>query len=74
MAIFTEQELNEQIAEYKKALKACAANKSYSIAGRSYTRQDIPELITALEWLDNQKSELEGNNFPRVRRAVPRDI
>lgn len=64
MAIFTIAELDEQIAAYKAALKAVAVNQEYSIGGRRFTRADLGEIRSTLEWLDAQRSMLANNMSP----------
>lgn len=72
-SIWTREELLEQIALYKKALKACATGQSYTIGSRSLTRQDIAELRDHLNWLTEELAALDGQRGPVfVRGIVPR--
>ena len=73
MAIFTIQELDEQILAYKQALLALAVNQSYKLAGREYVRADLPEIRKTLEFLDHEKSKLTGGSGPKfVKGRVSR--
>ena len=64
MAIFTQEELTEQITAYKAALKALAAAQSYTVStagtSRTYTRADLPEIRNTLEWLQREQRKLNG--------------
>ena len=59
--LWTKQELSEQIAEWKKALKACASGKSYSIDNRTLTRQDVSVIMDTLDKLQAQYLQLSHN-------------
>ncbi len=72
-SIWTREELLEQIALYKNALKACATGQSYTIGSRSLTRQDIAELRYHLNWLQDELAALDGQRGPVfVQGIVPR--
>jgi hypothetical protein len=60
--IFTLTEVNEQIADYKKALMAVSHSQEYRIDGKRMTRADLPQIIKTLEWLDNEKSKIVNNS------------
>ena len=64
--LFTDAELDAQIAAYKKALTALATAQSYQLelAGERQilTRADLPEVRTTLEWLQQQRL---GNTIGR---------
>ena len=73
MAIFTTQELNEQVSAYKQALLALAVNQSYKLAGREYVRADLPEIRKTLQFLDQERSKLTGGSGPKfVKGRVSR--
>jgi hypothetical protein len=74
MAIFTAQELDEQIAAYKQALLALAVSQSYKLAGREYVRADLPEIRETLQFLDQERSKLTGGAGPKfvIGRVVRR--
>ncbi|WP_024333106.1 hypothetical protein [Desulfotignum balticum] len=60
MSLFTETELNEEIARWKAALKAVSLNQSYSIAGRMFTRVDRAEIWAQLKEFEKEKNKLTG--------------
>ncbi len=74
MAIFTIQELDEQISAYKQALLTLAVSQSYKLAGREYVRADLPEIRETLQFLDQEWSNLTGGSGPKfvVGRVVRR--
>ena len=57
--LFTEAELEAQVAAYKKALTALSKAQSYRInlggTERLVTKADLPEIRTTLEWLQKQR-------------------
>lgn len=61
MAIFTLEEIDAQITAYKSALEACSYAQEYSIGARRFTKADLPEIRSTLEWLDSEKSKLTNN-------------
>jgi len=65
MAIFTLQELNEQIAAFKQALLALAVNQSYKLGKREFVRADLPEIRKTLEFLDQERSKLVSGSGPK---------
>lgn len=58
-SVFTEAELDQQIAAYKEALKACASGQSVRMntggVDRLWTSADLPEIRKTLEWLAAEK-------------------
>ena len=65
MSVFTLPEIEDQIAEYKSALKACAGGQSVRMAtpggtDRTWTSADLPEIRATLDWLGKEKSSLLG--------------
>jgi len=73
MAIFTAEELDEEIAGWKAALSAVRTGQSYSIAGRTLTRVNVAEIMQTLRSLDKERQALTGKSGPhfaagRVRR------
>lgn len=72
MSVWTEEELDQQIEEYKRALSACSRAQSYTIAGRTLTRADLPKIRSHLEWLKRQKEVLQGYPGPIKRRGRPK--
>ncbi len=72
-SIWTRQELIEQIALYKEALKACASGASYTIGSRSLTRQDIQDIRDHLDYLAGELSALQNGRGPVIVQArIPR--
>lgn len=65
MAIFTEQELDEQIAAFKEALLALAVNQSYKLGKREYVRADLEEIRKTLKFLDQERSNLRSGAGPK---------
>jgi hypothetical protein len=65
MAIFTVQELDEQISAYKQALLALAVSQSYKMGDRQYVRADLPEIRKTLLFLDQERSKLTGGFGPK---------
>lgn len=60
MSIYTAEELQAEIERWKKALSSCATGKSYTIDGRSLTRQDLPEIRKQLAWFERQLARVNG--------------
>ena len=60
MALYTRQELIAEIASVKAAISACISGKSYTIDGRSLTRQDLDDLRAHLAWLQGQLDAMDG--------------
>lgn len=67
MAIFTQDELLGLKKEWKAAAVACASGRSYSIDGRSLTRQDMSDIIAMLEWIEMQIAGLDGRGSMAAR-------
>ncbi|WP_422862234.1 DUF6148 family protein [Desulfoluna limicola] len=65
MAIFTLQEVDEQIAAFKEALKALTLNQSYKIGKRELVRADIEEIRKTLEFLNLERSKLVSGAGPK---------
>ena len=63
-SIWTREELLEDIALYKRAIRACASGSSYTIGTRSLTRQDLAELRRHLDYLTFELAALEGRRGP----------
>lgn len=72
-SIWTRDELLKQIDLWKAAYTAASTGKTYSIEGRSLTRQDLPEIRNQLDYLKGELDALDGKRGPffvqaRVRR------
>ncbi len=74
MSIWTEEELNSQISEWKAALLAVASGQSYTgSGGQSFTMADLPEIRKTLRFLEAEKRNLAGTAGPvRVSGRVVR--
>lgn len=64
MSIWSTDELEQQIAAWKKALLSVSRGKAYSIAGRTLTLQDVAEIRATIEWLDAERRKLIGQSGP----------
>ena len=62
MPIFTAEELDTQIATYKTALLKLATAKQYTHNGRTFLREDLPEIRKTLTWLQAEKDKLTGSS------------
>ena len=60
MSIWTSEELNAQIATWKKALLTVSGGKAYTVAGRSLTLQDVGEIRETIQWLETELRKLDG--------------
>ena len=72
-AIYTLEEIESELLLWKKALRACATGKSYTIDGSTLTRQDLDQIRTHISWLMAEKAKLERRSSavfvrPRFRR------
>ena len=59
-SIWTRDELLGLIGEWKAAYRAAATGKSYSIGGRSLTRQDLSDIRAQLSYLESELARLDG--------------
>lgn len=66
MAIFTADELTEQITAWKAALLAVANAQSYSMAGRQLTKADLPEIRSTLRFLNDELNTASGHTGPHI--------
>ncbi len=60
MTVFTRDELIELIALWKDAYRSVASGKSYAIAGRSLTYQDVDTIRAQLDDLQSELDALDG--------------
>ncbi len=56
--VFSLEELEAQITEFKAALMAVSYAQDYSIGNRRYTRADLPEIRNTLEWLNSYRNKI----------------
>ncbi len=69
MTLWTRSELLSLVDLWKAAYKAASTGKSYTIAGRSLTRQDLPEIQKQLAYLETELQALDGKRGPVFVRA-----
>lgn len=72
MSIWTREELLTQISAAKKALLAAATGESYSVDGRSLTRQKIESLKNHLTYLQAELAALDGKGTLGIFPMRPR--
>lgn len=63
----------EQLEEVEAAISAVLAGKSYSIDGRSVTREDLDALSKREEIL-RERYQREQNPGPRVNVGIPKRL
>ncbi len=71
-SIYTKEELSAEITVWKQALTACATGKSYTIDGRTLTRQDLPAIREHLSWLSDLLASAEKRSSRILVRPVIR--
>lgn len=69
MSIWTKEELQKQIKEYKEALLACTSGKSYSIGSRSLTRSDMQEIKNMLDYFEGELNKINNVQSSFIARA-----
>ncbi len=69
-SIWTRDELLSLIATWKAAYQAAATGKSYTIGGRSLTRQDLSEIRAQIKFLGNELRTLDGGRGTLVARKA----
>lgn len=70
MALWTRDDLLLALTEWKAAYRAASHGKSYAIAGRTLTRQDIGDIRDQLDYLQRQLDSLTRGAGPLRVRAV----
>ncbi|WP_300786837.1 hypothetical protein [uncultured Desulfovibrio sp.] len=70
MSLWTRDELLALLADWKAAYRAASHGKSYTIAGRTLTRQDIGDIRDQLDYLQRQLDSLTRGAGPVRVRAV----
>lgn len=54
---------DQQVLEaFRNALMACSTNQSYQVAGRTWTRADLPEIRKTIDWLEDRIAD-DGNRL-----------
>lgn len=73
-SIWTQAELEAQLTLWKQAYTHCAAGKSFSIAGRTLTRQDIGDIRDQLRYLEAELAKYTGatTGMRFVTGVIPR--
>jgi len=69
MAIYSLEEVEQEISDWKAALNAVRHGKEYSMGTRRLVRSDLPEIREHLEWLSSQKAGLEDGSRVVVRQG-----
>ncbi len=69
MAIYTLEEIEQEISDWKAALNAVRHGKEYSMGTRRLVRSDLPEIREHLEWLAGQKTGLENGSRVVIRQG-----
>jgi len=73
---WTLEEATEMLLGWKEAYKAVMSAKSYTIDGRTLTRQNIGEIKKELQYWQDIIDQITGNTcgINRVMRVIPRDL
>ncbi|MDL2268862.1 DUF6148 family protein [Desulfosarcina sp. OttesenSCG-928-A07] len=71
-SIWTRDELLSLRSLWKAAYKAAATGKSYTIEGRSLTRQNLNEIRAQLSYIQDELDALSGRGGPHIVVARPR--
>lgn len=66
MTIWTQAELDTQIAAYKAALLKVASGQSVQLGDTTYTHADLDKIQKTLEYFDKQRLALAGAGGPRL--------
>jgi len=68
MAIFTLEEIDEQITAWKTALKTVSLGQSFRIntgtTDKTLAMADLPEIRSTLKFLENERRGLIGSKGP----------
>ena len=62
MSVWNRSELLDLISRWKSAYLAVSSGKSYSIAGRSLTYQDVETIRAQLDFLQRELEALDGKS------------
>lgn len=71
---WTLEEIQDNLNTWKQAYQAAASNKSYTIDGRTLTRQDIATIKKELAYWQDELANINGQRINRVMRVMPRDL
>lgn len=74
--LWTLEEAQEMLEGWKNAYKAVMSAKSYTIDGRTLTRQNIQEIKQEMQYWQDIIAQITGQqcNINRVMRVIPRDL
>lgn len=74
--IWSLDEAKDFLRIWTEAYKATAMAKSYTIDGRTLTRQNLQEIKNEIAYWQDIIAQLNGQqcNINRVMRVVPRDL
>ena len=67
MSIWTEKELQEQIALWKMAYSKASTGQSYTIGSRTLTRYDLSEIRKQLEYLEAEMVKISTKRTSLTR-------
>lgn len=70
--LWTRDELLAMRSKWKAAYMAASTGKSYTIDGRSLSRQDLDDIRKQLDYIQEQLEALDGRRGPHFVRGVPR--
>ena len=73
MSAFSLTFAKERLAAYYAAEEAALAGQSYTIGGRSLSRQNLAEIRKGIELWEGRVTRLEttGRSGPTMRRVIP---
>ncbi|MDL2275156.1 DUF6148 family protein [Desulfosarcina sp. OttesenSCG-928-G10] len=71
-SIWTRDELLSLRSLWKAAYQAAATGKSYTIEGRTLTRQDLDDIRAQLDFVQEELDRLDGRGGPHIVIARPR--
>ena len=73
MSIWTREELLQLLSLWKAAYKAASSGQSYTIDGRTLTRQNVAEIRAQLSYLERQLAALSGKTSS-LQRIICRTV
>ncbi len=69
MALYTLDEVEQEISDWKAALNAVKNGKEYSIGARKLVKNNSAEIIETLTWLSKQKAEIINGSRVVLRQG-----
>lgn len=70
LSLYTDEELDAEIAAWKAALRDVSMGQSYTIRGRELTLASLSEIKATLTDMAREKGRRLGTQTPRVVQAV----